>query len=75
MAVKVKTSVELKKQMHFPKLMETLVEDKTIVVAFKSMKVGMVLKGNGLYKFGDTRTDWEMRTFKDFVGVLTLENE
>lgn len=54
------------------------VHDELIVMftsVFEGKGDGFVVRGNVDFDIGETITEWKMKDFAPFVGVLSLENE
>ena len=65
-------STNVKKFKDFPKLMQSV--DEEIIVYFTESRVGTVLFRDGVCGGGEY-DKWEMSSFDDFQGVLTLSNK
>ena len=58
----------------FPKLMTNAIGT---IVLFSYYRIGVIIgiDGNSIGTIGEYRTDWNMPSFKDFEGEVTLSND
>lgn len=58
----------------FPKLMKSNL-GTSLIVFFDEYEIGQVVAGDESLKLGHSSTLWDMDTFEDFTGSVTLQNE
>lgn len=51
------------------------IDDDGLIVYMMSRRVGVVIKGDGVYPEGHSSKSWERGTFKPFNGSITLSND
>lgn len=72
MAIKVETQEIGNAVVTYPKLMKT---HSGQVVLFHRNKTGMVVKSTGNNAIGHFSENWDMNSFTDYTGSITLTND
>jgi len=68
----IKSKVSLASKNDYPKIMKS--KNSGLVVLFSKSELGTVILGNELHDCGEFSDDWDMSSFTDFDGSITLSN-